>query len=44
MSLEEKNAVLTGANGGIGKAILETLTKEEINVWACVRKKTEEFE
>ena len=41
--LKGKNAILTGANGGIGKAILEAFAKEGVNVWACVRKQQEDF-
>lgn len=35
--LEGKNAVTTGCNRGIGKAILERFTSEGANVIACVR-------
>ena len=38
-----QNAILTGANGGIGRAVLEKFAKNQINTWACVRKMTDEF-
>lgn len=37
------NAILTGANGGIGRATLEKFASEKVNVWACVRQENEEF-
>ena len=36
--LEGKNAVITGCNRGIGRAILERFASEGANVIACVRK------
>lgn len=39
-----KNAILTGSNRGIGKATLIEMAHNGINIWACVRKKTEEFQ
>ena len=38
-----KNALLTGAYGGIGRAVFEIFSKNQINTWACVRKMTDEF-
>lgn len=35
--LKGKNAIVTGANGGIGRAILENFAKNGANVWACAR-------
>ncbi len=35
--LEGKNAIITGANRGIGRAIVEKLAQEGCNIWACVR-------
>lgn len=41
---ECKNAIVTGARRGIGKAIVTMFAKNGINVWACASKKNEEFE
>lgn len=43
MLLEGKNAVITGCNRGIGKAILEDFAKHGANIFAIARKKSEEF-
>ena len=38
INIEEKTAIVTGANRGIGKAIVETLLKQNIKkVYACAR-------
>jgi len=42
--LNNKNAVITGSNRGIGYAILEKFAGNGCNIWACARKKNEEFE
>lgn len=42
--LKGKNAIITGANRGIGYAALELFAKEGCNVWACIRKPNIEFE
>lgn len=39
-----QNAIITGANGGIGKATLEKFAQSGISVWACIRKENLEFE
>lgn len=44
MLLSGKNAVITGCNRGIGKAILTAFAENGANVWACVRKPNPEFE
>ena len=42
--LENKYAVITGANRGIGKAIMVEFAKCGANIYACARKKDERFE
>lgn len=42
--LENKNAIVTGANRGIGNAIVKKLAENGCNIWACARCKNEEFE
>lgn len=42
--LEGKNAVITGANRGIGSAIVQKFAENGCNIWACVRKKSAVFE
>ena len=41
---ELMNAVITGANRGIGKAIMHTFAQNKYNIWACARKPNESFE
>lgn len=38
------NAIITGSNRGIGKAMVEAFAAAGYNVWACARKATPEFE
>lgn len=42
--LENKNVVITGANRGIGRTITELFSKQGATIFACSRKKSEEFE
>ena len=42
--LTGKCAVITGANRGIGRAILEVFAKNKAFIFACARKKNPEFE
>jgi 3-oxoacyl-[acyl-carrier protein] reductase len=44
MLLKDKNAIITGCNRGIGKSILELFAQNGANVWACIRKPSEEFD
>ena len=37
------NVVITGANRGIGKALLKAFAENGDNIWACVRKENFEF-
>jgi len=41
---ERKNAVVTGSNRGLGKAVIKKLAEKKYNIWACTRKRTTEFE
>lgn len=43
MILENKNAVITGCNRGIGRAILECFAINGANIWACMRTITDEL-
>ena len=44
MLLQDKNAVITGARRGIGRAAVEVFAAQGANVWACARKPDERFE
>jgi 3-oxoacyl-[acyl-carrier protein] reductase len=39
-----KTAIITGSNRGIGKAICELFAREGADIYACARKRTDEFE
>lgn len=39
-----KSVIITGANRGIGKALVNTFAVAGYNIWACARKRTTEFE
>ncbi|MCM1082961.1 MAG: SDR family oxidoreductase [Clostridium sp.] len=41
--LQGKNAIITGTNRGIGKAVAETFASNGCNLWVCARKKQEDF-
>ena len=43
MLLQNKTAVITGSNRGIGKAVLETFAENGADIFACVRKESDEF-
>ena len=38
------NAIITGANRGIGKSMIETFAAGGVNIWACARKSNSEYE
>ena len=42
--LSGKNAIVTGSNRGIGKAIVSCLAENGANIWACARKANSNFE
>lgn len=42
--LTGKTAIITGANRGIGLATVEVFAKQGAAVWACARRKSDEFE
>lgn len=42
--LKYKNAIITGARRGIGRATVEVFAKNGANIWACARKFDEKFE
>lgn len=44
MILRGKNAVITGAGRGIGRATVECFARNGANVWACARKRDSAFE
>lgn len=44
MLLNNKTAVITGCNRGIGKAILENMAEHKADIFAVVREKNDEFE
>lgn len=44
MILENKNAIITGARRGIGRATVEVFASKGANIWACARKKDITFE
>lgn len=44
MILQGKNAIITGARRGIGKATVEVFASQGANIWACARKQDEAFE
>ena len=44
MILKGKNAIITGANRGIGLATVKKFAQEGCNVWACARTQNDEFE
>lgn len=44
MLLKKKNAIITGCNRGIGEKILEKFSSNGANIFACTRKKNNQFE
>ena len=43
MLLKQKTAIITGCNRGVGKAILEKFAENGADIFACVRKESDEF-
>ena len=41
--LKGKNAIVTGARTGIGRATVECFAKEGANIWACAHRENEQF-
>jgi len=42
--LRGKNAIITGARTGIGKAVVELFAQNGANIWACIRNPDPEFQ
>lgn len=42
--LKGKNAIITGARRGIGRATVETFARNGANIWACARSQDDAFE
>ena len=42
--LHGKNTIITGATGGIGRALVREFAKNGSNIWACHRNESAEFE
>ena len=40
---KNKTVLITGANGGIGRALVETLEKKNVNLVCLIRKKNKNF-
>ena len=43
MRLQRKNAIITGARSGIGRAIVELFAREGANIWAIVHREDQEW-
>lgn len=43
MLLQHKTAIITGCNRGIGKAVLEIFAENGADIFACIRKESDEF-
>lgn len=43
MSVNHRNAIITGARTGIGKALLEKFAEKGINSWAIIHRQDDEF-
>lgn len=42
--MERKSVIITGSNRGIGRAMVQTFAEANYDIWACARKKNEDFE
>jgi len=43
MLLHGKNVIITGANRGIGRAMVQAFAENDANIWACARNEKPEF-
>jgi len=43
MFMKDRNVIITGCARGIGRAMLEIFAKNGANVWACIRKPSDDF-
>ena len=43
MFMKDRNVIITGCARGIGRAMLEVFAKNGANVWACVRRPSDDF-
>ena len=44
MNLKNKNVLITGAKGGIGRALIKEFAEKNANIYANIRKKDDEFD
>lgn len=42
--MKDKNAIITGARGGLGRAMVDVFTERGANVWACLRQPDPDFQ
>ena len=44
MLLSGKNVIVTGAHGGIGRAVVKRAAENGANIWACMQTSDEKYE